>query len=521
MSAHRHSRAAGATIVAIALLAGLDGAGMRALADATPPVAGAPVAAPLLGGTVSTYSPFTVSWPAATDAGSGIASYQLRESVDGGSWQTVTLPSATARSVSSGLRPPHDYRFAVRAVDKAGNEGAWATADVFRQRQVTETSAGLSRSAGWTLQSSTGYLGGAGLRSGTAGATVTLKLTGRQVAWIAPRSSSRGSAEVSVDGTRVAIVDLHRSSPATKQIVFRWAWPDAGPHTLRIRVVGTAGHPYVDIDGFVIVDEPPSDATLVGAGDVSYCALTGDEKTAALLDGIAGTVFVAGDAAYPSGTPGQFANCYGPTWGRWKLRTYPAPGNHEYYQAGAKPYFAYFGARAGTPGEGWYAYDLGAWRIYSLNSNCSAVGGCGAGSDQEQWLRADLAAHPRACVGAVWHHPLFSSGEHGGNAQVRALWTALEDAEAELILNGHDHDYERFAPQASTGAASADGIREFVVGTGGTALRPFGTPLPNSERRSAAAHGVLELTLRSDGYDWRFVPVAGETFMDAGSGSCH
>jgi hypothetical protein len=522
VEAHPGPSAAAALLATAALLVGLASPAPITAADATPPVAGPPSATPRLGVRVTSLDPFTISWPAAGDqGGSGIAAYQLRQSVDGGSWQPVKLPSPTARNVALGLRPPHHYQFAVRAIDRAGNVGAWATAAAFRQRRVSESTADLERSTGWAYRRSTGYLGGGGLRSGTAGATATVRFTGSQVAWIAPRSSSRGSAEVSVDGVPITTVSLYRPTAATRQIVFRWAWPESGPHSLGIRVLGTPGHPFVDIDGLVIVDEPPADPTLVGAGDVAYCSLPGDESTAALLDRIPGTIFVAGDLAYPDGTAGQFRDCYGPTWGRWRLRTFPTPGNHEYHTAGAAPYFAYFGARAGAAGKGWYAYDLGSWRIYSLNSSCSAVGGCGAGSEQERWLRADLAANPRACVAAVWHHPLFSSGAHGNNLQVQALWTALQDAGAELVLNGHDHDYERFAPQTPAGVADAGGIRQFVIGTGGASLRPFSTVRANSERRDASTHGVLQLTLRADGYDWLFVPVAGGTFRDSGAGTCH
>ncbi len=520
------TRSASASLIAAAaiaaLLAGLTDPSPAVAADSAPPIAAAPLATPRTGAVVNGRNPFRVSWPAATDAGgSGVAAFRLRQRIDGGSWERVPLSSRTARSVTLDLRPPHDYQFAVRAVDRAGNASSWVAGPAFRQRRVTETTADLATTAGWELHASTRYVGGRGLRSATAGASAALTFTGSQVAWIARRGSNRGSADVFIDGVQVATVDLHRAAPAAKRIVFRHAWPASGAHTLRVRVVGTPGHPYVDIDGFVIVDEPPADPTLVGAGDVAYCSLTGDEKTARLLDRIPGTVFVAGDVAYPSGSRRQLARCYDPTWGRWKLRTYPAPGNHDYGTAGAAPYFAYFGARAGAPGAGWYAYDLGDWRIYSLNSSCSAVGGCGPGSAQEQWLRADLAAHPRACVAAVWHHPLFSSGMHGSNPQVRGLWKALEDAGAELVLNGHDHDYERFAPQGSTGAASLTGIRQFVVGTGGAALRPFGAVQPNSVVRNAATHGVLQLTLRPGSYAWQFVPVAGATYTDSGSGTCH
>lgn len=509
-------------MTALALAAGSGGAVIARATDTLPPVTAPPAATPRLGATVGTLTPFTVAWPAAVDPGSsGIAAYQLRQRVDGGSWERVRLPRATARSIVLDLRPPHDVQFAVRAVDRAGNVGSWAVAPVFRQRRLDETAPGVSRSAGWFLRASDDYLGGRALRSGLAGATVTFSFTGSQVAWIARRGPSRGEAIVSIDGRRVATVDLQRDASRHRRIVFRWAWPVSGPHTLAIRVVGNAGHPYVDVDGFVVADDPPIDPVLVGAGDVAHCSLTGDSKTAALLDRIAGTVFVAGDVAYPDGTAAQLRDCYDPTWGRWRLRTHPVPGNHDYRSAGAAPYFAYFGSRAGLAGTGWYAYDLGTWRVYSLNSSCAEVGGCGPGSPQEQWLRADLAANPRSCVAAVWHHPLFSSGYHGGSAAVRPLWQALEEAGAEVVLTGHDHDYERFAPQTAAGATAPSGIRQFVVGTGGAELRPFAAILPNSERRSASTHGVLKLTLRADGYDWAFVPVAGGAFADTGSASCH
>jgi hypothetical protein len=266
------------------------------------------------------------------------------------------------------------------------------------------------------------------------------------------------------------------------------------------------------------------DPVLVGAGDIADCTqLAGAAKTAILLDRISGTVFTLGDNAYLSGTPQQFRDCYAPTWGRHKARTHPAAGNHEYQTAYATGYFDYFGPAAGDPNKGWYSYDLGVWHIAVLNSNCSQIGGCGRGSKQEAWLREDLAAHPAPCVAAMWHHPRFSSGaEHGDDPEVRDLWKALTDAGADLVLAGHEHVYERFAPQTADGKADPEhGLRQITVGTGGRELYAWGRIKPNSEVRDNKTFGVIKLTLHPDSYDWEFLPVDGETFTDSGSAKCH
>jgi acid phosphatase type 7 len=260
---------------------------------------------------------------------------------------------------------------------------------------------------------------------------------------------------------------------------------------------------------------------LVGAGDIAACDSSGDERTAALLDRIEGTVYTTGDNVYETGTAAEWSNCYAPSWGRHKGRTRPTAGNHEYQSGSAAGYFNYFGGRAGHPGKGWYAYNRGAWRIYALNSNCSHVGGCWVGSPQERWLRADLAANPRECVLAYWHHPRFSSGEHGNSTSVRGLWRTLYAAGADVILNGHDHDYERFALQDWNGQADPQGIRQFVVGTGGRSLDPFVSVKANSQKRSSSAFGVLSMALGDGWYRWRFVPVDAGTFSDSGTTNCH
>ena len=257
----------------------------------------------------------------------------------------------------------------------------------------------------------------------------------------------------------------------------------------------------------------------VGAGDVADCARTTDDATANLLDNIPGTVFTIGDNSYPA-TAAGFSNCYAPTWGRHKARTHPTAGDNDYDQANAAPYFSYFGAAAGDPTKGYYSYNLGAWHIIHLNSNCSNVGGCRASSPQGQWLQADLAANPRACILAIHHEPLFSS--KGGDSDMRDFWTPLYAAGADVVLSGHRHNYERFAPQTPAGVADpARGIRQFVVGTGGSSLSSASsTTAANSQVRNSSTHGVIKLTLHPTSYDWQFVPIAGQTFTDSGTTSC-
>ena len=265
----------------------------------------------------------------------------------------------------------------------------------------------------------------------------------------------------------------------------------------------------------------PSDAAvLVGAGDIATCEGHADEATAALLDAIPGTVFAAGDLAYPDGTDRDFTTCYDPSWGAVKDRTLPALGNHELDKGNdAKGYFDYWGSRVGTPGQGWYAADVGTWRVVILDSNCDAVD-CDADGPQAAWLRAELAAHPSRCLAAMWHHPRFSSGEHGDDRRMTDLWQLLQQAGADIALVGHDHDYERFAPMLADGTPDPGGIREFLVGTGGAPLRAVGDTRPHSEVHQSDSHGVLRLALRRDGYDWAFIPVAGDTFTDTGSATC-
>lgn len=232
------------------------------------------------------------------------------------------------------------------------------------------------------------------------------------------------------------------------------------------------------------------------------------------------SVLTTGDNQYEAGRLDDFQRSYSASWGRVKAITRPSPGNHDYNTADARGYFSYFGPVAGRRAKGYYSFDLGDWHLVALNSNCGEVGGCGRGSPQEKWLRRDLAAHPSTCTLAYWHHPRFSSALHGNSAAPAAFWRALYDAGADVVLNGHDHAYERFAPQDPRQRADRAGIREFVVGTGGRSHYGFGTPEPNSEVRNSHTFGVLELTLRADGYDWRFVAEAGGTFEDSGSDTC-
>ena len=240
------------------------------------------------------------------------------------------------------------------------------------------------------------------------------------------------------------------------------------------------------------------------------------------MQAIPGTVFTAGDHAYENVTADEFAECFEPTWGAFKDRIRPAAGNHDWNTRDAAGYLDYFGdAATNAAGDTWYSYELGAWHVIVLDSDCARVGGCGADSAQGAWLAADLAASNARCAVAIWHHPHWSSGEHGGVATSAPLWEAVAAAGVDVVLNGHDHDYERFAPQDAVGAADPDGTREFVVGTGGAALRAFrATFAANSLVRSSIAHGVLELTLQPTGYLWTFHSTDG-SFSDQGSAACH
>jgi 3',5'-cyclic AMP phosphodiesterase CpdA len=269
--------------------------------------------------------------------------------------------------------------------------------------------------------------------------------------------------------------------------------------------------------------------TLVGAGDIAVCGSnTSDTRTAQLVENIlladtTAIAFTAGDNVYPDGSSSWFESCYEETWGAFKARTRPVPGNHDYYNnPNGEGYFAYFGANAGPAGRGWYRFDAGAWRVYALSSEC--IRGSRCYIRQYRWLRADLVDNPHQCVLAIWHRPRFSSGEeHGSSTRMAPVFKLLYDHGAEVVLSGHDHNYERFVPTDADGnIAPSSGLRQWVVGTGGTSLRPFDAPaLPATATRDATAHGVLRLDLYAGGYDWQFLTTSNTPSTEAGSAACH
>ena len=299
-----------------------------------------------------------------------------------------------------------------------------------------------------------------------------------------------------------------------------------GTYTARAEQSDAAGHvgQSAAVTFNVTAPPPPSagDPTLLAAGDIADCASSGDEATALLLDGQAGTVATTGDNVYENGTDQEFANCYNPTWGRHKARTHPTLGDHEYGTPGASGYFKYFGAAAGDPSKGYYSYNLGTWHMIVLNSNCGQIGGCQPGSAQEQWLRGDLAANPATCTLATSGSPLFDSGNRS-NPEMKPLYQALYDYGADVLLTGDDHVYERLAPQTPDAVLSMGaGIGQFTLGTGGRShyAFPAGVPAPNSQARNDDTFGILKMGLHPTSYDWQFIPIAGKTFTDSGSRSC-
>jgi len=283
------------------------------------------------------------------------------------------------------------------------------------------------------------------------------------------------------------------------------------------------------------VAQTTSDPVIAAAGDIS-CATTSTgyndgEGTAtrcqqkATSDLLVGqdlaAVLPLGDIQYKLGEESEFAAVYDPTWGRVKSISRPVPGDHEYRTAGATGYYNYFGAAAGDPATGYYSFDIGSWHLIALNSVCAIVD-CSAGSAQEQWLKADLAAHPNDCTLAYMHSPRWSSGEGGSSISVAPLIRALYAGKADVVLAGHSHVYERFAPQRPPGVLDTDrGLRAFVVGSGGKSHGNWKTIRANSEMRNNDTFGVLKLTLHATSYDWQFDSAAGGTFTDEGSDECN
>ena len=272
--------------------------------------------------------------------------------------------------------------------------------------------------------------------------------------------------------------------------------------------------------------EPPAakpaeeGVVFVGAGDIANCEVAsggGARATAALLDRFPeAVIFTTGDHAYQTGSDRDFKTCYEPTWGRFKARTHPAVGNHDLITDKGKPYYDYFGEAAGPRDKGFYSYEVGTWHVVALNSAINAR----KGSEQMKWLLEDLAAHKTECTLAYWHISRFSSGAHGSDPLMGDAWKILFEAGVDVVLSSHDHDYERFAPQDDRGKPNELGIREFVVGTGGGGVYEFKGKAANSEVRDNSTYGVLALTLKPGSYDWQFVPMAGKTFRDSGSGKC-
>ncbi|MDX6647153.1 MAG: hypothetical protein QOK40_2880 [Miltoncostaeaceae bacterium] len=449
-----------------------------------------------------------LSWSAATDdtAVTGYAIYR-----DGGATAIAATSPSVRAFTDTGLAPGSTHSYEVDAVDAAFNRSARST-PASTTTDPADTAAptipeGLTAAAGgptaialtWSAATDDDAVAGYAIyRDGAT--TPVASTTGPTATTFTDTGLTPGSTHsYEVDAVDRSTNRSGRSQPASA-------------------TTPAANDPVIAAAGDIACDPTVGGFTLAGTANSCRMQSTSNMLLAMAPD----AVLTLGDLQYEDATFNKFLGSYDPTWGRLKSITRPAPGNHDYLTTNGAGYYQYFGAAAGDPTKGYYSYDLGAWHLISLNSNCSPAGGCGVGSPQEKWLRADLAAHPAACTLAYWHHPRFSSGQHGSTASIQPLWQTLYDGNADVVLNGHDHDYERFAPQTPTGAADpARGIRQFVVGTGGKNHYAIGTPIANSESRNDATFGVLKLTLRPTSYEWSFLPEAGTTFTDSGSADCH
>lgn len=269
----------------------------------------------------------------------------------------------------------------------------------------------------------------------------------------------------------------------------------------------------------------PTPAVLIGAGDITVCGQDGDDRTAALIERLIvqypqAEIFTAGDNTQTMGEPYEYADCFDRTWGRLPAPIHPSPGNHDWFIEKGANYFSYFGEAAGDFGLGYYSYDVGGWHIVSLNSNCN-LEDCGEASAQAQWFRADLQANQAACTLVYWHHPLRSSGIVPINPGGETLWQIASDFDVDVVVNGHDHHYERFAPLDRDGRVNqVSGMRSFIVGTGGAWLFDLGEPLAITEAMDNTTYGVILFLLYPYRYEWKFTPVSGSYFSDAGAGVC-
>jgi hypothetical protein len=481
----------------------------------------------------------------------------------------VTAPANTSPPVVSGTAEegrtltattgswsgttPLTYAYQWRRCDSAGANCADITGAAASSYTLTAADVGFTVRAAVTASNSAGS------------ATAVSAPTAVVAAAVPPANATRPTISGTAEQGRTLTADPGTWSGSTPiSFAYQWrrcsgactdiAFATAQTYTLQTDDVGwairvaviasnVAGSATAESDSTAVVTSPVS-VTVLAAGDVACdpasSSFNGGLGTSTscrqkytsdlLLDPAAAAILALGDLQYECGGGIAFAQSYDPSWGRVKSITRPAPGNKEYATSGgtncdktgkATGYYNYFGAAAGDRAKGYYSYDLGSWHLIALNSNCSSVGGCGAGSPQETWLKSDLAASSAACTLAYWHHPRFSSST-GDTSTVSAFWNDLYAANADVVLNGHSHVYERFAPQTPAGTAdNARGIREFIVGTGGRSFHSFSTTEKTSQVRNNTTFGVLKLTLRPTGYDWQFVPEAGKTFTDSGSTACH
>lgn len=308
-------------------------------------------------------------------------------------------------------------------------------------------------------------------------------------------------AEVVAPGPNTVAVEVHQAAPDSSDLYFDLAITE-------LQTPPPAAPPV------------PAGATRVlAAGDIGECGGAAAE-TAEILEAVPGPFLALGDIAYPKGAPQDYVNCYDPDYGQFLERTHPVPGNHDYMTDEGRPYFDYFGAAAGSPEQSWYSQDIGDWHIVHLNSNCEFIGGCDENSPQYRWLVDDLARSGAQCLAATWHHPRYSSSEYGDNEEVSPLFGAVVEAGGDFVLNGHAHFYERYPRMSDDNTAVETGTREFIVGTGGANLYEFAADNPASEVRWNQGHGVLQLDLKSDGYDWRFIATDPSIVVDSGSDTC-